>query len=124
MNKINTLWFTAIIMIFAGLLTGCGVNSGSGGTPQQGASGPNSVDLSWSQPTNADGSLIDNLKGFKIYYGTKTREYTDVINIDNPGTTGYTIENLPAGTYYFTITAYDDRGIESDYSNEESRRFD
>jgi len=115
------LWIMIITVIFLTLSTGCGVNNEKGDT---GKIGSNSVTLSWNPPLNGDGSSIKNLKGYKIYYGTKSREYTEVIDVDNPDATTYSIENLPAGTYYFAITAYDDRGIESDYSNEESTTID
>lgn len=32
--------------------------------------------------------------------------------------TSFTINNLPAGTYYFSLTTYDEDGIEGTFSNE------
>jgi hypothetical protein len=59
---------------------------------------------------------------YKIYYGTASNTYTQVVNVTNPGTTTITHTlNLPAGTYYFVVTDVDSSGQESDYSNEASK---
>jgi hypothetical protein len=74
--------------------------------------------LSWLPPTeNTDGTVLTDLAGFKIYYGTQAGNYTDVITINNAGITSYVVENLPAGnTYYFVVTAVTSSGVESGYS--------
>lgn len=121
-GTMNTISFQ-IRVLLTGLamlvLTGCivpgGGGSGGGGVS---AFGTGTASLSWLPPTqNTDGSSISNLAGYKIYYGTEIGNYTDVINIDNPGVANYVIENLLAGyTYYFVLTAYDADGNESSYS--------
>jgi Putative Ig domain len=79
------------------------------------------VTLSWLPPTeNTDGSPIATLTGYKIHYGTESGSYTDVITVSNAGITRYVIDNLPAGKYYFAITAYTSTGAESAYSGEAS----
>lgn len=74
--------------------------------------------LSWMPPTeNTDGSVLTDLAGYKIYYGTTPGNYTSVITIDNPGITTYVVENLPGGsTYFFVITSVTSSGLESEFS--------
>ncbi len=81
-----------------------------------------STTLSWNAPTsNADGSPINDLGGYKIYYGKVSHSYSHSVDVGT--NTTYTIENLTAGTYYFSVTAYDTSGNESGYSNEVSKIF-
>jgi hypothetical protein len=74
--------------------------------------------LSWNAPTtNADGTPLTDLAGYKVYYGTSSRNYSQTIDVGN--VTTYTVNNLTDGTiYYFATTAYDISRNESDYSNE------
>ena len=71
--------------------------------------------LRWAPNTESD------LAGYKVYYGTESRNYTNVIDVGN--VTTYKITNLQAGTYYFAVTAYDTSGNESAYSEEVSKTF-
>jgi len=75
--------------------------------------------LNWLPPTeNMDGSALEDLAGYKIYYGTSPNSFPNVISISNPGLSSFVIENLPANiTYYFSITALNSNGIESRFSN-------
>lgn len=77
--------------------------------------------LSWSPPTtNADGSPITDLAGYKIYYGTASGNYSQSIDVGN--VTTYTFSSLADGnTYYFSATAYNSSGSESALSNEASK---
>ncbi|RMG08587.1 MAG: fibronectin type III domain-containing protein [Planctomycetota bacterium] len=81
---------------------------------------PHDARLSWTPPTHrVDGSpLGSDLAGYKVYYGTRSRTYTTVVDIPNPLTTQHLIENLPPGRWYFAVSAYDRQGLESGYSNE------
>ncbi|MEM7815822.1 MAG: sugar-binding protein, partial [Candidatus Aenigmatarchaeota archaeon] len=83
--------------------------------------------LSWEPPTtNADGTPLTDLAGYKVYYGTskrvstcpnETHGYSNVVNVGN--VTTYKINNLPDGfTYYFSVTAYDTSGNEGCFSEE------
>lgn len=75
------------------------------------------IDLSWEPPsTNADGSPITGLTGYKIYYGTISGYYTKVIDTGN--VRSFRVANLNAGAYYFALTAYNNQGVESSLSNE------
>jgi trimeric autotransporter adhesin len=74
----------------------------------------------WDAPTtNADGTVLTDLAGYRIYYGTSPGDYPS--NIDVGNVTTYVFSNLAAGTYYLVITAYDTSGNESSYSNEISK---
>jgi hypothetical protein len=80
---------------------------------------PSAVTLSWDAPTeNADGSALMDLRGYKLHYGASSRTYSDIIQVSNPGLTTYVVQNLPAGQYYFAITAYNSAGKESALSPE------
>ncbi len=69
------------------------------------------VTLAWDPNSEAD------LAGYKVYYGTSTRNY--VLSYDAGKVTTYTISELQEGlTYYFAATAYDNYGNESDFSEE------
>jgi hypothetical protein len=79
------------------------------------------VTLSWQAPTaNADGTALVDLKGYKVHYGSSSKSYSDVIQVANPGLTTYVVQNLPAGKYYFAVTAYNATGTESALSGEVS----
>ena len=74
--------------------------------------------LTWLPPTeNTDGSPIADLAGYRIRFGRHTGELTELQNIPNPGITSAVVENLASGTWYFTVTAYNTSGVESEYSN-------
>jgi hypothetical protein len=73
-----------------------------------------SATLSWTPPTqNTDGSALNNLAGYRIYYGTDPNALGSTIQVTNAGLTTYVIGNLGAGTHYFAIAAYSTDGVES-----------
>jgi hypothetical protein len=77
-----------------------------------------STTLSWTAPTqNEDGTALTDLAGYTIYWGRTPGVYTNSVTIDNPGVTTYVVENLTPGTYEFVATAFNQSGIESNYSN-------
>ncbi len=82
--------------------------------------GEASFTLAWDAPTtNADGTPLTDLAGFKAYYGTVTGVYPNVIDVGN--VTTFIIGGLIEGTtYFFVMTAYDTSGNESIYSSEVS----
>lgn len=86
---------------------------------------PSNVTLSWVPPTeNADGSVLVDLKGYKVHYGSASKDYSDTIQVTNAGLTTYVVQNLAAGKYYFAVTAYNSAGQESSLSPEVSTQVD
>ena len=78
-----------------------------------------SMTLSWTPPTeNTDGTVLEDLAGYKLYFGTTSGRYTNEVRIDTPGISSYVIENLLPDTYYVVATAFTTSGTESGYSNE------
>lgn len=77
-----------------------------------------SVQLTWTAPTlNANGSTLNDLAGYKVYYGLATGIYTDPIPVGL--STNYMLSGLAEGVqYYIAVTAYDTDGNESTFSNE------
>ena len=81
-----------------------------------------SVTLSWIAPTqNTDGTPLTDLAGYRIYYGTASRQYEQRVEIDSAGVLSAVIENLTPGTWYFAATAIAASGVESDPSAEVQR---
>jgi hypothetical protein len=81
-----------------------------------------SATLTWLPPTtNADGTPLTNLAGFKVYWGTSPGNYSSSTTIMNPGLTRYVVENLTPNTYYFAVKAVNSTGAESVFSNMASK---
>ncbi|MBU4263616.1 MAG: tandem-95 repeat protein [Proteobacteria bacterium] len=59
-----------------------------------------------------------NLAGYKIHYGTTSRNYDSVLLVPKTETTATVTDLAPGITYYFAATAYDADNFESDYSTE------
>ncbi len=122
-RKTKPALFLALLSCIAILLfSGCGGGGGGGGesggvggesTPTPAATG---VSLSWDSPSSVtDGAPLPGLAGFLIYFGTSSQQYENVIDAGNARTYAVT---LAPGTYYFTITAYDASGNETEFSDE------
>lgn len=80
-------------------------------------SATNNAVLDWTPPTeNNDGTVLTNLAGYKVHYGTSPTQLTQVINLPNPGLTSYVVENLGTGKWYFAVTSYVTTGEESSQS--------
>jgi hypothetical protein len=80
------------------------------------------VTVSWDVPTErVDDSPLENLAGFRVYYGTAPGAYTSKLEVNAPRLTSVVISSLPAGTYWFVVTAYDSEGLESVYSEPASK---
>ncbi len=74
--------------------------------------------LSWLPPTtNTDGSPLQNLAGYRIYYGTSSSNLDQVKQIANAGVTSDVVDNLTPATWYFSVRAYTSAGTESAASN-------
>ena len=81
-----------------------------------------SATLSWQPPTtNTDGSALTNLSGYRVSYGTISRQYDQSLSLPNATLTSVVIENLASGTWYFSVKALASTGVESDFSAEASK---
>lgn len=75
------------------------------------------VTLGWN-PSNyhMDGPLQGRV-GYRVHMGRSEGNYDSIL--DAGESTSYTVTGLePGHTYYFAVTAYDDSGVESGFSNE------
>jgi hypothetical protein len=124
-----------LIITFLAALTGCGAGdaqvSSNGGNEQISINSNDptpinagqqtadtSTSLAWEAPTTySDGSAFIPA-GYKIYYGTSSGNYTQVVDAGNIMTYDISNLNLTPGTYYITVTSYDSMGQESGLSNE------
>jgi len=80
-----------------------------------------SATLTWIAPTErVDNTPLTDLVGFDVHYGQSSGNYSNKIAINNPGISTYMVENLPAGTWYFAVTARDSADQNSDFSNQGS----
>lgn len=81
-----------------------------------------SATLNWTPPTqNSNGSVLTNLAGYRIHYGTSANNLTQTVQVANPGLTSYVLGNLSGATWYFGVAAYTSAGAESALSNISSK---
>ena len=134
---LNVLRHLCILFVVGlGLITIIASNGGGGGggeTDKSKEKWNNYVTLQWAANTEP------NLAGYNIYYDTNSghpyegygaQEGSSPIEIDpdyddetpDPNIVEYTIHDLPDGTYYFVVTAFNNAvpPSESYYSNEVS----
>jgi hypothetical protein len=77
-----------------------------------------SATLTWQPPTeNTDGSPIVDLAGYRVRYGQDPAQLSQLQSIPNAGITTAVVESLARGTWYFSVSAYNRDGLESDPSN-------
>ena len=66
-----------------------------------------------------------DIYGYKVFYGTESRNYTETVEVIGANNTTVTINGLlPGNTYYFAVKAVDLAGQESDFSDEVSRTYE
>jgi hypothetical protein len=83
-----------------------------------------SATLSWTPPTtNADGTLLQDLAGFRIYYGNSSTNMNQSVDISDKLATSGTVGSLGTGTWYFNVKAYTATGMESTASSVVSKTF-
>lgn len=76
------------------------------------------ITVNWVAPTqNTDGTPLTDLAYYRIYYGTEQGVYVDNILIPDPSAVSHEFTPAP-GDYYVAMTAVDEEGNESQYSNE------
>ena len=82
------------------------------------ATAAGSTTLSWTPPTrNEDGSALNDLAGYKVYWGMSQDDYANSATIANPGLSSFVVNQLTPARWYFVVTAYSSTGAESGYSN-------
>ncbi len=128
-SRLGVYWGTVAALGLT--LSACG--GGSAGVASQASSAGNppivsssppstsigAVTLNWTPPTeNTNGTPLTNLSGYDIHYGTGSGDYTQTVSIPNPGIATYVVDNLRSGIYYFTVTAVNSAGTESQLSSE------
>jgi hypothetical protein len=74
--------------------------------------------VSWTPPTtNTDGSALTNLAGYRVAYGRSASDLSESADVDNPGLSSFTVNNLAIGQWFFAVYAVNSTGMESDISN-------
>jgi hypothetical protein len=75
--------------------------------------------ITWTPPTvNEDGSALTNLAGYRIYYGTTSGDYQELIDLNSGGMTSHVITGLTPGTYFLAMSSINASGVESDLTPE------
>lgn len=83
------------------------------------STGSESYTLSWVAPTeNEDGSALEDLAGYRIYYGMVSGDYTETVELDSPGLTSFVLDNLAPGKHFLVMTAINSQAMESRYTAE------
>ena len=78
--------------------------------------GVKTLAIEWQAPgQNEDGSAAVDIAGYKIYWGATADALDGSVTLNNPGQTSWQ-PDLPPGKYYFTVTAFDRDGNESEPS--------
>ena len=105
------------------IISGCGTGD-TGGQSAGGENADGTITLTWDSVTDP------SLAGYRIYYGSISRtvsgsyEHSKDIGRGNQvsnTSTSFTLTGLiKKQTYYIAVTAYDNNGSESDFSNEVS----
>ena len=109
------------------LLGGIGCSEKSAALPDENPL-PSTV-FAWDAPAYDDGTPVDGVAGYKIYYGTDPGVYTGSITLP-ADKTQYLISDFsssvtptPGIKYYLSVTALDTDDNESAYSNEITKVF-
>jgi len=81
-----------------------------------------SATVSWDAPTtNADGSTLSDLAGFRIHYRTASNSFASPQPINDAPAERAVVSDLEEGTYFFSVTAVDSSDNESARSPEVSK---
>lgn len=89
-----------------------------GGGPPTHPTDRYSVTLEWDAPTtDAVGRPLEDLAGYRLYYAPDPVSETPGDEmIDVGDATRFTVTGLAAGSYLFAVTALDEEGNESEFS--------
>jgi fibronectin type III domain protein len=101
------------------LLVACSGLSGSDNQAGGIASPGGSLFVSWRAPArNTDGTLLTDLAGYTVYYGTQPGIYTNTLPVDDPSATYAVVRGLKPGVHYFVaVAAYNAKGQHSALSS-------
>jgi hypothetical protein len=73
-----------------------------------------SATLRWQTPlTNEDGTPLTDLAGYVIRYGRTKSALDQSLQVNDANATSYVVENLTAGTWFFTMSSINSAGAES-----------
>lgn len=77
------------------------------------STGSGVASLQWGQPVSkVDGSVLDDLAGYRIAYGRNAEDLDHSIFINDPAQTTYDFATLDSGTWYFAVMAVNASGLE------------
>ena len=115
---------TLISIFCASLLAACVEDDPAAAANEPTGFGTGSAMLSWTPPTqNTDGSPLNDLAGYRIYWGTSTGSYAHSVTVNNPGLATYVVTELAPAQWYFAVTAYSASGTESGHSNSTTKNI-
>ena len=81
--------------------------------------------LRWDAPTTrSDGSPLDDLAGYRIYYGIAQDQLSCQIEILDPARTESAVPALSSGIWYFAVASVDSANVESNLSGVVSKKID
>ena len=102
-------------------LVACSGGDGGLADDGPGAASSNAVNLTWVAPSEREdgaGLSLSEIAGFRIYYGAKSGDYSNTIEVDDHTATQAVLAGIPSGTYFVAVTVVDVDGRESSYSSE------
>ena len=108
-------YLLALILVLP--LVAC--SGGDGGSSSSSSS--NSAKLSWVAPSAREDNsvlILSDIAGFRIYYGARSGDYSNTVDIKDHTATQAVLAGLPSGTYFIAVTTVDVDGRESLYSAE------
>jgi hypothetical protein len=117
-DRNNRLSGTIVACAFAlASVSSCTPDGPEGGPPTH-PTDRYSVTLEWNAPTlDALGRPLDDLAGYRMYYAPDPPTEQDAEVIEVGAATRYTVTGLDAGDYVFAVTALDEDGNESEFSD-------
>lgn len=71
--------------------------------------------------TDADGSAVAALSGYRIYYGTSSGSYSGSVFVSGASASSGSVTGLSTGRWYFIVTAVSSSGAESSVGYEVSK---
>lgn len=80
--------------------------------------GGGTATVNWVAPTtNTNGTVLRDLAGFKVLFGNSASNLNQTKTVNGATVTSTTITALGAGTWYFSVRAFNNAQMESDNSN-------